>query len=131
MWLLLSFWRHTSYVPQAWFAQLPAIVWKLEGKLFYRFDNICIFELHLVYTTYLANSYAFHCKWLRSLFPCGSVFVKLNSTKKLLHRIVLHNRRRPCHSTFYDHSWSVTNNIPAIFFFFCDFVAWQQNRLRE
>ena len=50
MWLPLSFWRHTSYCPQSWFAQLPAIVWKLEWEKYYRLKNICIFELHFIYT---------------------------------------------------------------------------------
>ena len=68
MWLLLSFWRHTSYCPQAWFAQLPAIVWKLEWEKYYRLKNICIFELHFIHTTYMVNSCIFLCKWLRSLF---------------------------------------------------------------
>ena len=56
VWLLLSLWRHTSYCPQAWFAQLPAIVWKLEWETYYRLKNICIFELHFTYTTYMVNS---------------------------------------------------------------------------
>jgi hypothetical protein len=68
MWLLPSFWRHTSYCPQSWFAQLPAIVWKLEWEKYYRLKNICIFELHFIYTTNIVNSCIFLCKWLRSLF---------------------------------------------------------------
>ena len=66
MWLLPSFWRHTSYCPQSWFAQLPAIVWKLEWEKYYRLKNICIFELHFIYTTNIVNSCIFLCKWLRS-----------------------------------------------------------------